>query len=280
VFTSEGVYVLKVGEGDVAYSVITQAAFLEGPVSDVICRTPQGVVFAVARGLCIINGTRVDFLSKAVEEDPVDLRFQVTPEMEGVLPDYGKESFREFLKGLTGMVYDNYRNELIIMNRSKVYNRVFSFDDGSFYVTLERIEHVVQNSLPELKVVSGRKLLDFAREEGDAHVSFITRPLLYGTQDVKSMERMVLRGVIYGLKKVSGRLPVVVTHYSNDGRNFLASRGLFVREGNHKDLDMGMYGRNKFRYYSFSFGGICEQETVIEFLESLVGKAYDGGKMR
>jgi hypothetical protein len=270
VFTSEGVYVLKVGEGDVAYSVITQAAYLEGPVSDVICQTPQGVVFAVARGLCIINGTQVDFLSKAVEEDPADLRFETAPEMEGVLPDYGKEPFRAFLKGLTGMVYDNYRNELVIMNRSKDYNWVFSFDDGSFYVTTERIDRAVQNSLPELRVVSGRKLLDFSREEGSAHVSFITRPLLYGTEDVKRMERMVMRGVIYGLGKVSGKLPVVVTHYSNDGRNFLISKGLFLKEGNHKDLDTGLYGRSRFRQYVFSFGGVCGRETVIGVLESAI----------
>ncbi|MDR2917840.1 MAG: hypothetical protein LBV72_00535 [Tannerella sp.] len=280
VFTTEGVYSLKVGDGDIAYSVIIQPASLEAPVSDVICQTPAGVIFAIARGLCIINGTRVDFLSRAIEEAPVKLNFQTSPETNGVWLNYGVESFMAYLKGLTGMLYNNYKNELVVMNNSKDYNWILAFDDMSFYTTTEKIEHVVQNSFPDLKVVAGTNLLDFSKEEGDAHISFTTRPLLYGTQDVKMMERILIRATIYGIKKASDKNPIVITHYSNDGRNFIASKGLLIKEGNHKDVDTGMYGRTKFRQYTFSLAGICGQDTIIEFLESEIAKEYENTKMR
>jgi hypothetical protein len=281
VFSDEGVYSLRTGEGDVAYSAVIQPACLEAPVSGVICQTPQGVVFAISRGLCIINGSMVNFLSGAIEEDSARLHFQTAPAyMDGVWLNYGMESFREYLEGLTGMLYDHYRNELIIMNNSKGYNWVLSFDDGSFYMISERVEAVVKNSLPDLRVVSGRKLLDFSREAGDAHVSFITRPLLYGTHDVKMMERILMRATVYELKKMNGKAPVVVLYYSNDGRNFRAATGLSVKEGNHKDLDPGLRGRTKFRQYIFSFSGVCGQETALEFLESEIVNEYDNTKMR
>jgi hypothetical protein len=98
VFSDEGVYSLRTGEGDVAYSAVIQPAYLEAPVSGVICQTPEGVVFAIARGLCIINGSVVNFLSGAIEEAPAGLHFQTAPAyMDGVWLNYGRESFRDYL---------------------------------------------------------------------------------------------------------------------------------------------------------------------------------------
>jgi hypothetical protein len=282
VFTDAGVYSLRTGEGDVAYSAVTQPVSLDVPVSDVICETPGGIAFVTKRGVCLIGGAGVSYLSGPVEEEPAGLYFQRVPLFtDGVLADYGRESFAGYLEGLTGMIYNHYRRELVMMNAGRDYNWVFCADDRSFYVCTERIRHAVSGSIPAMKVVCGRKVLDFSREEGDTHVSFITRPLRYGSPDVKGMERMVMRAVIYGLKGVGGgEAPVLMVHYSDDGRNFAAGAGLTVCEGNHRDLDPGMVGRMKFRQYVFSFAGLCGPDTVLECLESEVEVAYDGTKMR
>jgi hypothetical protein len=295
VFTAEGVYTLRVGEGNTAYSSVTQPAWLEPPVSDVICQTPAGVVFASARGLCAINGTEVAFLSGAVEEEPIKLFFETSPAMAGGLfLNFGRESFAEYLKGLSGMLYDNLKHEVVILNESKDYNWVMAFDGLSFFMTTERVEAVVRNSYPALKVIAhapeGNRVLDFSREAvgsgetGETDVSFVTRPVLYGTPDIKMMERVILRATVYGLGMCSPDAnypsPYIITYRSNDGRNFLASKGVRLREGDLKDVDTGMYGRTKFRQYAVAFAGRCGRDTVIEGLESEVERAYGGTKMR
>jgi hypothetical protein len=192
------------------------------------------------------------------------------------------------------MFYDNYRNELVVMNGAKAYNWVVALDDMSFYMATERIWRVVRNSYPELRaIVRGldaegeqevNRIIDFSQEDGEAEVSFVTRPLLYGTSDVKRMERIVVRATVYDLKRVSEDegypSPYIMTYRSNDGRSFFVSKGLRLREGNLKDSDTGMYGRMKFRQYVLAFAGRCGRDTVIEFVESEVVKAYDNTKMR
>jgi hypothetical protein len=102
VFTTEGVYALRVGEGDVAYSTVTQPAYLEPPVSDVICQVPGGVVFAIARGLCVANGDRVDLLTGAVEELPAKLCFEIPSAIgdTGLYRNYGDEAFADYLNSM------------------------------------------------------------------------------------------------------------------------------------------------------------------------------------
>jgi hypothetical protein len=296
VFTTEGVYTLRVGEGDTAYSAVTQPAYLEPPITDVICQMPGGVVFAIARGLCLANGGKIDFLTGNIEERPAKLNFEIPAAMAdaGLYRNCGHEAFMDYLKGLTGMFYDNYRNELVVMNGASSYNWVMALDDMSFYVSTERIDHIVRNSYPGLKVIAQEwddaldqhvsRIIDFSREEDSAEVSFVTRPLLYGTGDVKMMERIIVRAEIDGLKKVAANdgypSPYIITYRSDDGRNFLVSRGLRLRECSLKDIDTGMYGRTGFRQYALAFAGRCGRGTKIEFVESEVVKGYDNTKMR
>ena len=280
VFTTDGVFSLRVGEGTTAYSVVTQPAFTEPVASDVTCQIPAGVLFLTARGLFLINGRKVEFLSGSIEELPVDLRFERSSDMDGVLPEM-KELPR--MHECTRMIYNNYKHEVLIVNPSWSFNWVLCLSDGSFYMSTERISNVVRNSMPNLVVMSGRDVLDFSREEGMVHVSFVTRPLSYGTQDIKMMERMILRGTFESITNYElgiTRQPVVVTHRSNDGRNFLCSKGMFMKTGDLKDFDTGLYGRTKFRFYTFSLGMVCSPETVIEFIESEAVKEYDNTKMR
>ena len=287
VFATDGVFSLRVGGGGgianaaeqtAAYGVVTQPAFTEPVASDVICQIPQGCLFLTARGLFLINGRNVEFLSGALEEPAVDLRFERSAEMDIIM-----ENGEWRMENCSLMVYNNYKHEAVLV--CPEFNWVLCLSDMSFYMSTERISNAVRNSMPNLMVMSGRDVLDFSREEGAVHVSFITRPLSYGTQDIKMMERMILRGTLYGIdcfvpRNDASLQPVVATHRSNDGRNFLCSRGMFTRTGNLKDFDAGMYGRTKFRFYTFSLGMVCSPETVIEYLESMVAVEYENTKMR
>lgn len=301
VLCEDGVYTLRVGEGDVAYSVVIQPALLETVVSDVMCQVPRGLVFASSRGLYMINGQSVEYLTSSVEEKPVKLDVERFPQLDYMMHNYGGEHFLEFISEMREMIYSSTTNELILIG--KRYNWSLSLEDGMMYVNTERVEQVVRNTMPELLVISGRKILDYSREEGDAHISFITRPLRYSTDDIKMLERIIMRGSLYGLKDAIGTLgtlgtvgtlgtegtegtiwtmmkPVYAIHHSNDGRIFRASVGRTIKNGNIKDIDSGLIAREKFRYYIYSFAAICSQETIIEYIETEIIKEYKSTKMR
>ena len=279
VFTTDGVFSLRVGEGTTAYSVVMQPAFTEPVVSDVTCQIPAGVLFLTARGLFLINGRSVEFLSGAIEEPAVDLRFERSPEMDIIM-----QNAECRMQNCSMMVYNNYKHEVVVVCPSAGFNWVLCLSDGSFYMSTDSLTALVRNTMPNLLAMSGRDVLDFSREEGAVHVSFVTRPISFGTSDVKFLERMILRGTFYGVgdSRLRGNdmRPVVVTHRSNDGRNFLCSKGFFMKTGNLRDFDTGLYGRTKFRWYTFSLGMVCAPETVIEYLESEVEKGFENTKMR
>jgi hypothetical protein len=281
VFTTEGIYTLKVGEGGVAYSKVTQPTSLDIPVSDVVCSTPHGVVFVAQRGLMFINGQRLDYLTGGVEERPDRLHLQ---EFAGVTDRlYGAgmaEGFTDYIKGVTSLAYGSRYNEVIVSDASKGYSWALSLDDGAMCRTTNRTGKAVRNAAPASYVFCDGTLFDIDSETGEADVAMITRPLRYGTPDVKRLERIIVRGLLYGLKGAEGYAPVTGLLYSNDGRNFLFARGLRIKEGNHRDLDMGMLGRQQFREYVLVFAGRVSEGTKIEFVESEVVKAYDNTKMR
>lgn len=281
VFTDEGVYTLKVGEGNVAYSAVLQPTYMEPPISDVICSIPQGVIFIISRGLCVINGLNVTFVSQSIEEYPIDINISAYPEMDVVLPNYGKTSFMEYIRGATEMIYNSNKNEVVIVNGSMPYNWVMTLDDMSFYLSTHHIGDVVKNSIPKLYSVYNRDVIDLSIETGDTHVSFITRPVTFGTKDIKLSERHILRSVLYGLNMGAiNKHPIISLCHSNDGRNFVVSRGMLVKGGNFKDIDTGLYSKVKFREFILCFGGVCGQQSVFEMIDSVIDKEYDNTKIR
>jgi hypothetical protein len=281
VFTAGGVYTLSVSEGDIPYSSVLQPVYAEAPLSDIVCPTSLGVVFVSRRGLMFINGTRLDYLTGGVEERPEELRL---PEVAGsteVLYDSGmSEMFTEYIKGVTSLTYNSYYNEIIVADDTKPYGWILDLDSGAMCRTTNRAGRQVRNAFPASYNFYDTVVFDINKEAGGADVRMITRPLRYGTPDVKRMERIILRGVFYGLGRTGDYEPLTGLLYSNDSRFFLMSRGLKIKEGNRRDLDLGMFFGQQFRGYVFFFAGRVLEGTKIEFLESEVEKVYNNTKMR
>jgi hypothetical protein len=281
VFTGAGVYTLRVGEGNIPYSTVSQPVYAEAPLLDVVCPTPLGVVFVSMRGLMFINGTRLDYLSGQVEERPAVLRLPDIGEAGKILYDAGmSEGFREYMKGITSLTYGSYYNEIVIADTSKPYGWILDMESGAMFRTTNRAGKPVRNVFPASYNFHGSAIFDINSGAGEADVVMITRPLRYDIPDVKKMERIVLRGLFYGLKRMGEYEPLTGLLYSNDSRTFLFARGLYIKEGDRRDLDLGMFFRQQFREYIFVFAGRVSEGTKIEILESEVTKSYDNTKMR
>lgn len=282
VFTSQGIWTLNVGSGEVVYSTQSAPTYTEAPTTSVVCSVPFGVVFTTQRGLMVINGQSVDFISPQIEQPPVALNIETSPHCDNVVFNPELTKFSELLGRLSNIIYNPFENELIVNIPDTALNYVLNFNNQLFYQSTERIDLVVGNVFPELFVVSDKIVKDYASSEQLAtHVSLILRPLKYGIPDIKRLERMILRGILYNVKKpLENKSSLVMTHAANDNINFPCMRGLRVPEGNLKDRDMGLFGSTKYRQYLFTFAGLIDDNSQIQYLESMVDKEYNNSKMR
>jgi hypothetical protein len=298
VFTTQGIWTLSIGSGEVTYSTLAAPTSTETPVSKIACPTPFGVVFISKKGLMLINGNAVEFLSPQLEglpeiihiEEPTQYNSNKEPTYptRGVILHFDGQSFHQYLSGVDNILYNPYESELILVNRQSEFNYVLNIPSKSFYQSTEKIKVAVKNAFPELLVCSDYEVKSYA-ESGDsgAHVSFITRPLRFGLEDIKKLDRMILRGVCHDLDAISvgtvditEKNPIIVISHSNDGDNFQTTRGRILNPANYRDIDMGLMSRSKFRKFILSFGARISEESKMISLDSMIAKEYVNEKMR
>lgn len=269
VFTTNGIYVMTQGGESVLYSTITPTSSREVPVSPVVCATPYGIVFAGRRGLFIANGNETTLITPQLEQQPVDIRLESHHAIDNVVHMYNTPLLG-YLQGLSDMIYNPYENELIIINRAYPYNFVLSFDTQTMYQSTERIGFDVKNTYPKLIVVEGRNFKDFSQIETEStHISLTTRPMRYGSPDIKRLERMIVRGEWYNvINTPEGKQGVIAVQHSNDGINFGISRGLHIPPGNLKDMDTGAFAGIHAGYFVFEAGAVVDNQSIIRTLEA------------
>ncbi|MCL2650307.1 MAG: hypothetical protein FWD60_04670 [Candidatus Azobacteroides sp.] len=286
VFTNKGIYSMSVGSGGVVYAQEAAPTSYEVPKTiiknnipgTIICSTPFGVIFISARGVCIISGQDVELLTELLKQQPKELTIESNKEIDGILFNYGKETLEKYLETAQSILYDPKENEIIIYNNSPLFkwNWVLNLDSKQFHQSTEEIDMVVQNTFPDLKVIKGVKVKNYAKS-GDckAHVSLITRPLTFGTTDFKKIERMFLRSTF-----IDPADSLILNHYSLDEEKFLALRGIKLKPESRIDFDMGLFSRSKYRQFLFSFAGTLNEKSELKYLETEIVEEYNNTKMR
>jgi hypothetical protein len=270
-----------VGSGEVVYETESAPTSYETPNTPFVCSTPFGVVFTSDRGVCIIMGQQVVLLTPQLQQPFQSLNIQPDTKIEGVVLN-PSANFTEFLKNIEGIIYSPFENELILYDKDSDLSYVYCFDSKQFYLSTEKFDNVVQNTFPKLLVIDDKKIKDYSQSQvPNAHVSLITRPLLFGTPDRKRLERMILRANLFNIQNpAEGKASLLVNYYSLDEVNFRILRGIGLNPGSRKDIDMGMFAGSKFRQFMLAFGGVLDEKSEIKFLETEIEKEYQNTKMR
>ena len=278
VFTKQGIWTLNVGSGEVVYSTQSSPTSKETPVSSVVCPLPDGVAFLAKRGLMVINGSSVSFISPQIEEDSADLKVCFPFQFDDSF--YYQLHFRKYLKTAKYILYDSLEDEIIVCSAAYAYNVIYSFRDSMFYQSTEIIDNVVENTFPDLYVMEGNSVKDYSQTGKDnAFIAIISRPMTFGTTDRKCMERMILRASLYGITDDNDVRAAVFASY--DGIHFGCLRGMRLSNVEYmRDMDLGMLGASKYNRYLFIFSGTLGKESDISFLDVEVNKEYDNTKMR
>lgn len=280
VATSSGWYMLTVGTGEIYYTNITPVATGEVPISKLMCATPFGIVFVGTRGLYLINSNGAKLITGIIEQQKELLYLEWNAIFDNVLIK-DQADFAEYLKNISQLLYNPFENELIVVNANYGYNYVIDIDDKTVYLSTEKIGYAVQNSYPKLLVVDTLRIKDFSQSENiETHVSLITRPISFGTRDIKKIDRVFLRGLLHNLKNVFGKNSIINLWHSNDNVNYSITRGFTLKSANMRDIDMGLMARTKYRWYVFGFGATVNDNSTINSVEINVTKEYDNEKQR
>lgn len=285
VATTQGWFMLQVGSGELVYSRITPATSYEVPVSEILCPTHFGIAFAGAKGIYLINSDGVKLVSSRLEEDSYRLRLSWHQAFEYVLrknriSEQGDMPFLEYVKNMKNLIYDPKEKEIIVVG-SNQRNYVISLTEDHIYETGERIDYEIKNTYPQLLVAEDNKIKDYADKESDeAHISFSTRPISFGSRDNKQLDRVYFRAMLQGLKAIDEKKAVAALHHSEDNLHFSLSRAKLLPNGGYRDVDMGLMSRLKKRWFIFSFGGVVNDKSIISSLEAMVDVEYKNEKMR
>lgn len=283
VFTTQGIYSLNVGSGEVVYSNISAPTSYEIPTTKIVASTPFGVVFTSARGICIIQGQEVQLLTLRLQEAPRDLKIEFMGPMEDTIHKFDSKTFADYLRQLDNLVYDPYENELIICDKESKFNYVLNLYSQSFYQSTEKMDLVVDNTYPQLYVIGDDVLKNFEFPDTDntgnprkIDVSFILRPLQYGMPYIKWLEKIQLFCTLYDVNPL-----VYISHSSMDGINFKAMSGMAPKQrANNSTLETMRIAGNKYREFLFCFGATLDPKSVIDYMYSWIGAEYKDNLMR
>ena len=207
VFTDEGVFAMTVdAEGKLRTSHNVSRDILLSP--DAVVGIEQGVFFAAARGLLLLQGSRVKKVSSEMEGTPdllsEELLGRINNQFLGFSPDNPRE-LRSFLSGCF-LAYDYANTRIIVANPAYSAMYVYKFDTQSWHRLQTPYGKPIRalNSFPEAQLAmqggSRQSLLDFSvlAESPDAETLrgiVYTRDLdLDGADIYKTISRLKVRG--------------------------------------------------------------------------------------
>lgn len=272
VFTTHGVWNLNVGQGEVVYSTLSDPTSTEAPINSIVESTPFGVVYVSARGLMMISGQNVNFISPQIEQPYKKIEQETNTRIEELLHTFEKQTFSDYLKTLSGLIYDPYENELIVYNKETGFNYVLSFYTQSFYQSTETIDSVVKNTFPELYVIGDNKLKHYSEiETKQTHVSFMLRPLTYGNESTKWLQNVKIPFTLYDIEKM-----FVGIYASSDNVKFPGRFGKFYEAMNRAvSYDTKTMASNTARYFLLSFAAILSDDSYLDIIDSEVITKYN-----
>lgn len=277
VFSDKGIYIFEVGTGSMVYSNIA-------PVSDEIALPGSiqpvtgAVFFLTPRGAFCISGSSPTPLSALINADGIEQNMEHWSEIEGVVfPEQGLpeiEPFLAFIRSGGITIHFNYlENEVILSGDGYAY--VYNFNSQSWHTTTHTF-HPVGNCFPHLYGIVDRQVLNVSDEVvSPAPVILMSRPLKFGSQEFKSMHRMMLRGYLNN----PGTLGLF-TFSGNDAINFRLKTNQRIVPGKHRDVDTGLISLNKYRYFAFLLIGFLDKDSRIDFVSSTVYPVYGNDKNR
>ena len=295
VFTSEGIFALSAGDGDIAYASTH-------PVTRDSCSSPSSitsidnaVVFATETGLMAISGSETEAISDAVEGwlpsfiGSSDTIINKIAAVSGQQDKLSTTEFVYYLEGANiGYVYED--KELIVSNPNYGYSYVYNSVSGEWHKISCCVKRFL-NSYPEcLAVLEDGALYDMHNHHRSTNdVLLLTKPIKFDTTDYKRILQAALRGVIKPSgSKLYYRGEEVM--YQDNEIGVFSQCGFYVLGSNDAEHFVLLSGREKltdirdlitkmnkskaYKYFMVALAGGVRTDVALNYIEFMVDATY------
>ena len=295
VFSTDGVYALEVGDGDVVYSRAT-------PVSRDCCANPKGIVstdksivFATEDSILLMTGSSAQrisddmdgYLSSFIDSSPIITKAAGVAGCEGSL---STTEFRNYIQGCRiGYCYED--NEIIVSNSAYPYSYVYG--GGGWHKISVSVSDFV-NSYPGCYAVvednGGYGLWNMYNPLRTINnVLLVTKPIKFGTATHKRVLQVALRGTsrpsesdvyLRGDHVHRDGIPVQIFSRcgfyilgSNDAEHFTLVSGREKLE-DVRDLITKMNKSKAYKYFMIVLAGGVRTDVALNYIEFMVDETY------
>lgn len=278
VFTTEGIYAMSVGNGEILYSNIIPVSE-ELALANSITPIAGAVFFLTLRGAFLLIGSQVTSISNNLNADRPTQVMQFYDQIQKLLfPELAENnlSFLQFCQLSDITVHFNYiQNELLLVSQQAGYSYVCNLHSQAWYISTH-IFTPVQNTYPRLLGVSENKFIEVSDEIPDpVTVLVLSRPLKLHNQQYKTLHRFLVRARITNDKDAG-----LFSYASNDAENFILKSNLRLPAGSYRDLDTGIIPANTYRYFAILFIGSLLPHSRIDYTEATFYPTHNNDKLR
>ena len=224
VFTSQGVFLLQQGNGQVIYSAI-MALNNDVIFKNSVCELGGAMVYACSDGIKLLSGNKVQHLSREVEGQPSDklindayyINFITDPNghLVNLYQYLSEENFLDYLDDNVRVVYDKINKEIIVTNRDLFTNEGrMSHSPYSYVYNLQyKTWHKITDSWHDFMLIDSRWVglknhrvsypNGFKAQEINVETPALqdcmiqSRPMKWGSYDFKKMKTVIQRSLCY-----------------------------------------------------------------------------------
>lgn len=295
VFSSDGVYALSLGTGNITYSG-------SHPVSRDVCvnmesiiSTDNAVTFASDAGIMLLSGSEVRKISEKIEgylpscinSSPVIGKILNIPKLSP-----SSIEFRDYIKDCkTCYIYEE--KEIVISNKNFSYSYAYNMQSHEWHKLSVQIEGYI-NAYPKSLAIttdgSGTALYNlYNPHRAINEIAIITRPMKLGSLTYKRILQSALRGIVKpSLSDVYFRGEPV--QFRNEDVEIFSQAGFYILGSNDaehfsliagteklkdiRDLITKMNKTKAYKYFIFCLVGGVRTDVAINYIEVIADETY------
>jgi hypothetical protein len=268
VFTTEGIWALQVGTGEVAYTTAN-------PVSRDVCNNPDSitpidnaVIFTTEKGVNIISGSSVKSLSDDLDGETINISndssvyfIQNLAEAIatiGLQSSFNDELFTDYIR-TARLAYNYNEGEIYAINTSKNYYYCYSIANKEWSKRSGKFKGIIE-SYPNLYLQNDdNEIFKVNNENGNLKQwIFISRPVkLTGIQ-----HKRIIRSFLRGLYNSTNSSKIAFSIFGSfDGESFELVNSVQGIAKNQRDI---LLGRSIRPYTYFIFAAYASSGTESE----------------
>lgn len=292
-FTSEGIYALNQGSGDVLISTIVPMNSDVLNIEANVAQVPGAIVYTTDEGLKMLSNRNSQLISANIEQfekeklsplaDLEEYKLYTNPSAYPNITGYVRlsevnenrisgETFIQFLAGST-IAYEPVKNELYICNPAYKYTYVFSFEFAAYFKIKAQFRNLINQYNKLIAVGPGTGIIYNLSNE-KTYAPNLYQDIFIETNAIVLSDKTILKNIKRAVTQLKAKM-----NTTQGEESFIMTFSLFASNDdiNYQHVatsqrinsfeSIGLRNTASFRYYRIIIVGQVSTDSVIQRLD-------------